>query len=91
MRKLTLSMHEKDIRMARRIAREHHTSISAMFSRLVRVMTGKRRDGKGRGGRDARDLPPLTRKALGMIRVPKGKTDRELVEDALVEKHDLER
>lgn len=81
MGKLTLSMDEKDIRAARRLAKEQGTSISGMFTQLVRFMAAK----NGKSGEE--ELPPLTRKALGMIKLPKGKTDRELIEDALLEKH----
>ncbi len=84
MKKLTLSMDEKDIRAARRIAREHGTSISAMFSRLVRAMAAKRRP------RQHEELPPVTRRLTGMISAPEGKTDRELVEEALLDKHGLD-
>lgn len=84
MKKLTLSMEERDIAAARRLARKHGTSISGMFARLVRAMSRRDR-------REDDDLPPLTRKALGMIRLPKGKTDRELVEEALLDKHGMSR
>jgi hypothetical protein len=79
MKKLTLSMDEKDIRSARRLAREHRTSISSMFSRLVRAMA--------RGKVKAGDLPPQTRKLSGLIALPRRKSERELIEEALLEKH----
>lgn len=82
MKKLTLSMDEKDIRAARRIARAHGTSISAMFSRLVRMMARKRR-----APAEGEDLPPLTRKLTGILALPKGKTDREVIEDAVLARH----
>lgn len=82
-KKLTLSMDEKDIREARRLASRHGTSISGMFSRLVRAMSPRRRGDE--------ELPPLTRKLAGMVVLPKGKSDRELIEEALLEKHGLDR
>ncbi len=82
MKKLTLSMDEKDIRAARRIARDHGTSISGMFSRLVRMMARKRGAPPG-----SEDLPPLTRKLTGIVALPEGKSDREIVEDAILAKH----
>lgn len=82
MKKLTLSMDEKDIRAARRIAREHGTSISRMFSRLVRMMAKKRPAPPG-----SEDLPPLTRKLTGIVALPEGKADREIVEDAILARH----
>jgi len=36
---------------------------------------------------DKKRLGPLTRKATGIVKLPPGKTDRELLEEALVEKH----
>ena len=83
MKKLTLSMDEKDIREARRLAVRHGTSISGMFSRLVRLMAQRKRGGE--------ELPPLTRRLAGMISLPKGKPDRELVVEALLQKHGLDR
>jgi hypothetical protein len=53
-----------------------------MFSRLVRVIT--RKSGTQPG---AEDLPPLTRQLTGIVELPKGKTDREIIEDALLAKH----
>jgi len=84
MKKLTLSMDEKDIRAARRIARDHGTSISGMFSRLVRLMARRRRAAPG-----SEELPPLTRKLTGIVALPKGKTDREIIEDAVLARHGL--
>jgi hypothetical protein len=84
MKKLTLSMEEKDIRAARRIARAHGTSISGMFTRMVRVMS------KVREKPTEEELPPLTRKAMGMIKLPEGRTEREVLEDALLDKHGLD-
>jgi hypothetical protein len=82
-RKLALSMTEKDIQAARRIAREHHTSISDLFSRLIRVMDAKRRMKPSKED----DLGPLTRKLSGIISLPEGRSDREIIEDAILEQH----
>jgi hypothetical protein len=81
MAKLTLSMDEKDIRAARRLAKEQGTSISGMFTQLVRFMVAK----NGKSGEE--ELPPLTRKLTGIIKIPKGKSDRQIIEDALLERH----
>jgi hypothetical protein len=32
-------------------------------------------------------LPPKTRRASGLVRLPKGKTDRQLIEEAMAERH----
>lgn len=86
MKKLTLSMEESDIRAARRIARDHGTSISGMFSRLVRMMARKRHRPP-----EGEELPPLTRKLTGIVALPKGKTDREIIEDVVLARHGFSR
>jgi len=82
MKKLTLSMEEGDIRAARRIARDHGTSISGMFSKLVRMMARRRPVPP-----KSEELPPLTRRLTGIVALPKGKTDREVIEDAALARH----
>ena len=79
--KLTLSADEKVVRKARQLARKNKTSISAMFSGIVLALS-KRDEVKS----DA-EIGPLTRKALGLVKLPRGKSDRELIEEALMEKH----
>ena len=79
--KLTLSADEKVIRKARQLARRNKTSISAMFSRMVLAMS-KRDKTKAE-----RELPPLTRKALGLAKLPARKSDRKILEEALLEKY----
>ncbi len=79
--KLTLSADEKVVRKARQLARKNKTSISAMFSRLVLAMS-KRAETKSTA-----ELGPLTRQALGLVKLPPGKSDRELLEESLLEKY----
>ena len=86
MAKLTLSMPAKDIQAAHRIAKQNKTSISSMMLRIVRVMSMRK---KPRGRRDE-ELPPLTKKLSGILPNPKGKSDRQLIEDALLDKHGLD-
>lgn len=83
MPKLTLSADDKVIKQAKRIAAKNHTSVSAMFSRYVRTLAGK-------------DRPParasrIARKASGIIKLPKGKSERDVLADALAEKYGLRR
>lgn len=85
--KLTLSADEKTIRKAKRLARARKTSVSAMFARYIESLSRTRKAGKP----DVESLPPITRRALGMVKLPKGKTDRELVEEGLWEKYGLPR
>jgi hypothetical protein len=84
MRKLTLNAEDGVIRSAKRLARLNGTSVSAMFERLIRFMS-RRRD------RRAEAPGPLTLKASGVAALPKGKNDRAVLEDALLEKHELDR
>ena len=81
MKKLTLSADPEVIAEARQLARQSGTSVSSMFARFVRLLAGKRRP--------RRPLGPLTRKATGLVTLPKGQSDRKLLEDALFEKHGL--
>ncbi|MFO8008583.1 MAG: DUF6364 family protein [Candidatus Brocadiia bacterium] len=82
MKKLTLSMDEETIKEAKRLAAEQGTSVSAMFSRLVRAMAHE-------PGKDI-EIGPITRRASGLVQLPEGKTDKELLVDALTEKYGLE-
>lgn len=81
MKKLTLSADPEVIEEARELAEQTGTSVSSMFERLVRLLAVQRRD--------TRPLGPITRKASGMIALPKGRSEREVLEDALLEKHGL--
>ncbi len=79
MPKLTLSADAEVIRQAKKLARQNNTSVSALFARLIRSMA--------RQGPPPEKLGPITTGSLGLVRLPKGKTDRELIEDALADAH----
>lgn len=79
MPKLTLSTDSKTIAQAKRLAAQNHTSVSAMFTRLIRAMTQKPKTDD--------DIGPLTRELTGIIKLPKGKTDRDVLTDVLMEKY----
>jgi hypothetical protein len=83
--KLTLSADEKVVRKARQLARKNKTSISAMFSRLVLAVS------KREAMKSDEELGPLTSKALGLVRLPPGKSDRELLEESLLDKYGFKR
>ena len=80
MKKLTLSMDEETIAQAKRLAAEPGSSVSAMFSRLVRAMALK-------PGEKIK-IGPIARRATGLVKFPSGKTDRELLEDALADQYE---
>jgi hypothetical protein len=78
--KLTLSADAHLIRRVKKLAKKRNTSVSALFARYVENLT---RD----YGEDLGALGPLTRHASGMIRLPKGVSDKQLFEEALATKH----
>ena len=77
-KKLTLSIDDTVIEEAKRLARENQTSVSSMFERFVRLA----------GSRDKSEpeLGPITRQATGLLSLPKDKTYRELLDEAVSEK-----
>ena len=86
MKKLTLSAEDHVIDAAKQYAAEQGTSVSALFSRFVLALTAARPAAK-------RSLPrkSLTRKATGLISLPKGPSDDELLEDAIAATHRVDR
>lgn len=81
--KLTLSVDEDVVAQAKRLAAEQNTSVSAMFSRIVRAMAEQ--------SQSPSDLGPITRQVAGIVKLPKGKSPRDVLTEALVEKHGLKR
>lgn len=79
--KLTLSADRDLIDEAKKLAAEERTSLSALFSRVLRAMTHARVSGEVVG--------PVTRKATGLIRLPGTAEDERLLEDALSRKYAL--
>ncbi len=77
--KLTLSADRELLARAKKLAAEEGTSLSSMFARMLEAVLRERRKA-GRPG-------PLTRKATGLARLPRGKSDSELVADALADKY----
>jgi len=84
-RKLTLSTDEGVIREAKRLAKRNKTSVSAMFTRLVRSMAGD--------AEAPSEVPPesIAARATGFITLPKGKTSRAVLTEALMEKHGIKK
>ena len=81
MKKLTLSAEPDVIAEAHRLAELHGTSVSAMFSRIVRLLSHRDRD-RPRIGAGAK-------KASGLIQLPDSKSERDVLEEALAEKYEL--
>ncbi|MGC8542011.1 MAG: DUF6364 family protein [Phycisphaerae bacterium] len=78
MPKLTLSADSEVIVLAKKLAGRQGTSVSSLFSQFIRSM-----DAKGRSA----SLTPLTRRASGLIRLPRGKSTRQLIEEALTKRY----
>jgi Family of unknown function (DUF6364) len=78
MSKLTLSADKDLVRQAKKLAAQNGTSVSAMFSGMLRAM--------GRTSGLQEPPAPLTRKATGLIRLPSAAEDARLLEDALAAK-----
>lgn len=81
MTKLTLSADKELVKRAKKLAAREGTSLSSMFGRFLQAVL-RQRDKTRRPG-------PLTAKATGLVRLPPGKSDRELLEEALSEKYEL--
>jgi len=78
--KLTLSAPEDVIKEAKRIAAKNKTSVSAMFTRLLSAVAQSDLE------RDV-SLGPVTLEATGILRLPRKRTERQLLEDALEDKY----
>ena len=77
MSKLTLYADTKVIRRAKKWASERNTSLSAVVGRFLRAVTAPT---------DVADLPPITKKASGMVKIP-DRSKADLISDALEEKY----
>ncbi len=84
MTKLTLSAEADLIADAKRWASSRRTSVSGMFARFLRSIEQIERD-------ESAQMGPLTRQATGLVNFPKHRSDQELVEDALSERHGITR
>ncbi len=81
MSKLTLSADRELIEQAKKLAAEEGTSLSALFSRLLRAMMSSRASQE--------TIAPLTRKATRLVRLPVTGSDEQLLEDALAGKYGI--
>ena len=79
MTKLTLSVEESVVEKAKKTAQANGTSVSAMFSQFIESMSN--------GRAAAPKIGRLTRKLSGIVKLPAGKDYKELLTDALLERH----
>jgi hypothetical protein len=79
--KLTLSADPRTVEVAKAMAAEQGTSVSAMFERVVKLMAHQHRKRPRLGA--------IARRATGLVALPKGMEARIVLEDALLERHGL--
>jgi hypothetical protein len=80
MARLTLNMEAEVIEQAKRLAAEHNTSVSTMFSQFIRALANR----EGR----AKPLGRLIRQASGVIDL-KEHSHKDVLADALKDKYGL--
>ena len=80
--RLALSMDESVVERARRLAERRNTSISKLFVSFVCMMEQQK-------DADSSDLPPLTKRALGLakVNVPDDWDYKDLLADELAGKY----
>lgn len=83
MTKLTLSADRNLVLEAKKLSRREGTSLSSMVTRFLQSVLADRSQ-TGTAG-------PITQRATGLIRLPGGRSDRELLSDALVDRHGFKR
>lgn len=83
MKKLTLSADEKVITQAKRLAARQRTSVSAMFARYV--VSASRKEST------SLEVPSdsIAAKVTGAISLPRGKSERDVLTEALMEKYGI--
>lgn len=79
MTKLTLSIPQKEIALARKKAKARGTSISAMFAEWVRA--------ENPSESVKHKIGPLTRSISGIINLPKDFDEKEMMTEILAEKY----
>ena len=80
--KLTLTVEPDIVKMAKRYARTHKTSVSATFSRIIRALAGKDK-------RKEIPIPPHSAlaKVAGIIALPHDRTVDDVLREVLEEKY----
>jgi len=79
--KLTLSAEAEIVKLAKRLAKLHKSSVSAMFARFISASAMCNRE------IDETTSSPITSSAIGLIPSARGKTSRQVLESALTEKY----
>lgn len=81
MKKLTLSADEKVIAQAKRLTARRRTSVSARFARFVKSTS--------RAEKAPQEVPAdsIAARVTGIARLPKGKSERDILTETLMEKY----
>lgn len=82
MSKLTLSADKRLISAAKRLAVARQTSVSSMFARYLEALVQTDED-------QHEPVGPLTEQATGLVTLPKHRSDRDVLTEALLEKYHL--
>jgi len=77
MTQLTLSVDEEVAEKAERLANKRGSTVSDAISQLVRAADAAEKE--------PLRISPIARELTGIITLPEGKTDREIIEGALME------
>jgi hypothetical protein len=83
MPKLTLNADSETVSLAKKLAQVNNVSVSEMFSQFIHSLAA--------GDKTAVELGPLTRKMAGIIKLPRGKSQRDVLTEALIEKYGLKK
>jgi hypothetical protein len=81
MYKLTLSIKEEIAGQAKKMASERNTSVSAMFSQWIQAVAS--------GSKKKISLGRITRQVSGVIQLPDGKSEKDILADALKDKYGI--
>ena len=80
MAKLTLNADPEVIKLAKHLAAEANTSVSALFSRFIKTLA--------RSPESEQSVGPLTRKASGVIALDSEQDYQDVLSEALARKYD---
>jgi hypothetical protein len=81
MNKLTLSVDAELVEKAKQIARERGTNVSAMFSQYIEMLVRQKQQ------EQAPSLPPITRSAVGVAKLPDGESYKTAIAKAVADRY----
>jgi post-segregation antitoxin (ccd killing protein) len=82
MTKLTLSVDEKLIEKAKKIARQRGTNVSTLFSQYIETLAQQ-----SQADQKPASLPPVTQSAVGIAELPRGASYREVIGKAIARRY----